>query len=154
VLEYSVSATFEKIFLVIFLSSIIGFEREIRHKGAGLRTHILVGVSAALVALTSLYLSDIYKGTNIDPSRLLHGVITGIGFLCAGTIIRAGNQISGLTTAASLWTVSCIGIAVGAGQYFAAIVFTITVVLVLLGVRYIEDFLNRSQKGGEGNGSL
>jgi len=134
----------EKIFLSIFLCGAIGFERELRHKGAGLRTHILVGVSATLVALTSFYLSDIYKESNLDPTRLLHGVITGIGFLCAGTIIRGGNQVTGLTTAASLWTVACIGIAVGAGQYTASIIFTVVVTFVLIGVRRLESFIKKT----------
>ena len=142
-MEYNLNTIMTKILLIIALSSLIGLEREIRHKGAGLRTHILVGVSSTLVALTSFYLFDIYKGSNLDPSRLMHGIITGIGFLCAGTIIRAGNQISGLTTAASLWTVACIGMAVGTGQYLASVIFTLTVTFVLIGVRQIENFLNR-----------
>lgn len=143
-IETSLTILTQKIFLSIGLCGIIGLERELRHKGAGLRTHILVGVSATLVALTSFYLSDIYKDSNLDPSRLLHGVITGIGFLCAGTIIRGGNQVSGLTTAASLWTVACIGIAVGAGQYTASIIFTFVVTFVLIGVRRLETFLKKT----------
>lgn len=143
-IETSLTILTQKIFLSIGLCGIIGLERELRHKGAGLRTHILVGVSATLVALTSFYLSDIYKDSNLDPSRLLHGVITGIGFLCAGTIIRGGNQVSGLTTAASLWTVACIGIAVGAGQYTASIIFTVVVTFVLIGVRRLETFLKKT----------
>jgi putative Mg2+ transporter-C (MgtC) family protein len=143
-IETSLTILTQKIFLSIGLCGIIGLERELRHKGAGLRTHILVGVSATLVALTSFYLSDIFKDSNLDPSRLLHGVITGIGFLCAGTIIRGGNQVSGLTTAASLWTVACIGIAVGAGQYTASIIFTVVVTFVLIGVRRLETFLKKT----------
>lgn len=143
-IETSLTILTQKIFLSICLCGIIGLERELRNKGAGLRTHILVGVSATLVALTSFYLSDIYKDSNLDPSRLLHGVITGIGFLCAGTIIRGGNQVSGLTTAASLWTVACIGIAVGAGQYTASIIFTFVVTFVLIGVRRLETFLKKT----------
>ncbi len=129
---------FLKFFLATLLSALIGLERESRNKGAGLRTHILVGISSCLVVLTSFYISDIYKNTNLDPSRLLHGIITGIGFLCAGTIIRAGNQISGLTTAATVWTVACIGMAVGVGQYLTATIFTFIVFFVLIGARSIE----------------
>ncbi len=129
---------FLKLMLAVLLSGIIGFERESRNKGAGLRTHILVGISACLVVLTSFYVSDIYKDTSLDPTRLLHGIITGIGFLCAGTIIRAGNQISGLTTAATVWTVACIGMAVGAGQYLTATLFTLIVFFVLIGARSVE----------------
>ena len=133
-----------KFLLATLLTGLIGLERESRHKGAGLRTHMLVGISACLVALTSIYVSDIYRDTNLDPTRLLHGIITGIGFLCAGTIIRGGNQVSGLTTAASLWTVACIGIAVGAGQYTASIIFTFVVTFVLIGVRRLETFLKKT----------
>lgn len=136
-----------KIFLAIILCSIIGLEREIRHKGAGLRTHILVGVGSALIVLTSFHIFDIYKDiATIDPSRMITGIITGIGFLCAGTIIRGGSQVSGLTTAATLWIVSGIGIAVGAGNYTAAITVTITVFCVLMGVRSVEQKLSTISK--------
>lgn len=143
-LTSSLSILTQKFLLSIALCGVIGLERELRNKGAGLRTHILVGVSATLVTLTSFYLSGIYNTSSLDPSRLLHGVITGIGFLCAGTIIRAGNQISGLTTAASLWTAACIGIAVGSGQYAASIIFTVLVTFILIGVRTIELFLKKT----------
>jgi putative Mg2+ transporter-C (MgtC) family protein len=128
-----------KIILVIILSSLIGVEREIRDKDAGLRTHILVGVGSALLVLTSLYLFDIYKDvTIIDPTRIVAGIIQGIGFLCAGTIIRAGSNVIGLTTAATLWIVSGIGITVGSGYYLAAVIFTLVVFFVLIGVRTFE----------------
>ena len=149
-MEISLVMAVKKIILVIFLSGLIGLERECKQKGAGLRTHILVGVSAALVVLTSFYLSDIYK--SIDTSRLLHGIITGIGFLCAGTIIRGGRHISGLTTAASLWTVACIGMAVGSGLFAVSIVFTAIVTFVLIGTQNIERWINQHKEGE--NGSL
>jgi len=136
-----------KVFLTILLSSFIGFEREIRHKVAGLRTHILVGVGSALIVLTSLYLFDIYKDiTFIDPTRMITGIVTGIGFLCAGTIIRAGSTIIGLTTAATLWIVSGVGIAVGAGYYTGAVIVSIAVFLVLICVRSIEKKLGEKFK--------
>ena len=129
-----------KIFLCIFLCAIIGSEREIRHKGAGLRTHILVGVGSAMIVLTSFYIFEQYKSiTIIDPTRMITGIVTGIGFLCAGTIIRSGDsEVRGLTTAATLWVVSGIGMAVGAGHYSAAIVSTSTVFFILIGLRSIE----------------
>jgi len=128
-----------RIFLTILLSSIIGYERELRQKGAGLRTHILVGVGSALIVLTSFHVFDIYKDTTtIDPSRMIAGIVTGIGFLCAGTIIRGGSQVIGLTTAATMWIVSSIGIAVGAGHYSAAIIVTVVVFFVLISMRSIE----------------
>lgn len=129
-----------KILLSIFLSGVIGLEREVRNKMADLRTHILVGVGSTLVILTSLYLYDVFKAEapSMDPTRIMSGLITGIGFLCAGTIIKTGEHVIGLTTAATLWIVSCIGMAVGAGHYSGAIIGTVLVLLVLTLVRYIE----------------
>ncbi len=134
-----------KILLTSVLCGLIGAERGIRHKGAGLRTHILVGVGSALIVLTSFYVSDILKNSMIvDPTRMIAGIVTGIGFLCAGTIIRGNDSsdIRGLTTAASLWIVSGIGMAVGAGQYDAAIIVTIVVFIVLTFLLKLEAFLD------------
>lgn len=136
-----------KVFLAVLLSSIIGFERELRQKGAGLRTHILVGLGSTLIVLTSLHLFDIYKDvTVIDPTRMITGVVTGIGFLCAGTIIQAQSRIRGLTTAAALWIVSGVGIAIGAGHYMAAIVVSIVVFCVLVSMRSVEYKLSKKFK--------
>ncbi|MBF0521805.1 MAG: MgtC/SapB family protein [Candidatus Omnitrophica bacterium] len=138
---------FIKIVLTIFLCSVIGAEREVRSKVAGLRTHILVGVGSCLIVLTSLYLFDIYKGVVvIDPTRMIANIITGIGFLCAGTIIRSGPSVIGLTTAATLWIVSCIGISVGAGHYTAAVMVTLVVFIVLVGMRSIDSRLHQNAK--------
>jgi len=129
----------EKIVLIILLTSLIGLEREMRHKGAGLRTHILVGMGSALIVLTSFHVFDIYNDiAPVDPTRMITGIVTGIGFLCAGTIIRGGNQITGLTTAATLWIVAGIGMAVAAGLYVPAILYTLSVFFVLIGVRAFE----------------
>ena len=111
-----------KILLTVLVSTLFGLEREIRHKEAGVRTHVLVGLGSMLIVLTSMYIFDIYKNEiDIDPTRMITGIITGIGFLCAGTIIRSGENISGLTTAATLWIVSCSGISIGAGYFEATI---------------------------------
>lgn len=143
-----------KVFLSVVLSSVIGLEREIRQKGAGLRTHILVGLGSTLIVLTSLHLFDIYKDvTTIDPTRMITGIVTGIGFLCAGTIIQAESRVRGLTTAAALWIVSGVGIAVGAGHYSAAIIVSIVVFCVLISMRSVEHKLaekfkhNTSKRG-------
>jgi putative Mg2+ transporter-C (MgtC) family protein len=144
---YDIITLIKKIVLTIILCSLIGGEREIRQKGAGLRTHILVGVGSALIVLTSFHIFDIYKDvTRIDPTRMLTGIVTGIGFLCAGTIIRGGNQVTGLTTAATLWIVASLGMAVGAGLYEAAMVFTLVIFFVLIGVRNIERKLKNKLK--------
>ena len=136
-----------KVLLSVLLSSIIGFERELRQKGAGLRTHILVGLGSTLIVLTSLHLFDIYKEvTAIDPTRMIAGIITGVGFLCAGTIIQAESRIRGLTTAAALWIVSGVGIAVGAGHYMAAIIVSTVVFCVLISMRSVEYKLSKKFK--------
>ena len=139
-----------KIFLTVLLCGIIGAEREGRNKGAGIRTHILVGVGSALIVLTSFHVFDIYKDiTVVDPTRMITGVVTGIGFLCAGTIIQGGGkgfQVSGLTTAATLWIVSGIGMAVGAGHYSGAIIVSIVVFVVLVGLRSFERTLAEKVK--------
>lgn len=119
--------------LAVVLSGLIGQERENKNRPAGFRTHILVCVGATMVMLTSIYMFDKYRGiVNLDPARLGAQVISGIGFLGAGTIIREGGSVKGLTTAASLWSVACIGLAVGMGFYEGAIIGTVMIYLTLL----------------------
>jgi putative Mg2+ transporter-C (MgtC) family protein len=136
-----------KILLSVVLSGLIGFEREMKRKGAGLRTHILVGVGSTLIVLTSLHLFAIYnEATPIDPTRMIAGIVTGVGFLCAGTIIQSESRVHGLTTAAALWIVSGIGIAVGAGDYLAAAIVSIVVFGVLISMRSVEYQLAKKFK--------
>ena len=114
------------------LCGLIGVEREHVNRPAGLRTHVLVGISAALVMITSEYLfHQYYEMANMDPARLGAQVISGIGFLGAGTIVKDGFSVRGLTTAASLWAVACIGLAAGAGLYSGAILATIFIYVTL-----------------------
>lgn len=118
------------------LGGIIGFEREHVHRPAGLRTHILVCVGSALVMVTSEFIYFRYSShVNVDPARLGAQVISGIGFLGAGTIIKEGISVKGLTTAASLWAVSCVGIAVGIGFYSGAIIATVIIFLILVVIK-------------------
>ena len=129
-----------RLILSVILSGIIGLEREKRRKDAGFRTHILVGLGSTLIMLTSLYVFDIYKdSTAIDPARIASGVITGIGFLGAGAIIRSGGDVKGLTTAACLWIVAAIGLAVGSGYYFASFVTSIFTLIILLFFSRMEE---------------
>ena len=143
---------FFKIMLSAFLSGIIGAERYARHKGAGLRTHILIGVGSTLLVLTSYHVFAIYKdATTVDPTRIIAAIVTGVGFLCAGTIIRGnGSGVTGLTTAASMWVVSGIGMAIGASHYSAAAIVTFVVFWVLVGLRSTEKRLNKFLKIKEG----
>jgi putative Mg2+ transporter-C (MgtC) family protein len=126
-----------RVALAAALGGAIGAERELRERGAGLRTHLLVSVGSALFTLVSAYgFTDFQfstpKGIVFDPTRIAAQIVTGIGFLGAGAIIRQGLSIRGLTTAATLWIVAAIGLAAGAGFYSAAIVTT-AIVLVALG---------------------
>lgn len=120
--------TLFKLILIVFLSGIVGYERESWNKPAGFRTHVLVGISAVLVMICGDYL---YNKTGADPTRIPAQLLSGIGFLGAGTILRDGFNVKGLTTAAGLLAVTCVGLAVGAGYYLGAIIATAVVYAVL-----------------------
>lgn len=125
--------------LAVLFSGFIGYEREHSHRPAGFRTHILVAVGSTLVMSTSFFLSEIYPEMKIDVTRMAAQVVSGIGFLGAGTIIRDGFNVKGLTTAASLWAVSCIGLAIGARFYIGAFIATIVIYLTLNVFKKITD---------------
>lgn len=132
-----------RLLMATLLSGLIGFEREARGRTAGFRTHILVCLGATLIMLTSIYIFEAYKSVaSMDPARIAAQVVTGIGFLGAGTIIRSGASVRGLTTAASLWAVAGIGLAVGVGFYFGAIVTTILVFVTLEVFSKMEEALD------------
>jgi putative Mg2+ transporter-C (MgtC) family protein len=137
-----------RLFLSVILSGLIGAERQFHRRTAGLRTHILVSLGSCLIMLTSLYIFDIYKNeVALDPARIAAGVITGIGFLGAGAIIRdTSESVKGLTTAASLWVVAGLGLAVGCGFYIASVFTTILALVVLLLLRYAEQIIFEEQK--------
>ena len=118
-----------RLLLAAALGSIIGYQRERAGKPAGLRTHVLICVGAALFTVASLY----GFGAVADPARVAAGIVAGIGFLGAGAIIhREGGLVAGLTTAATIWAVAAIGLAAGAGLYLASAVTTILTSIVLL----------------------
>lgn len=122
-----------RLLMSVLLSSIIGLDRESINKPAGLRTHVLVSVASTLVMLLSLYLSQINSSGYYYSDRLASQVISGVGFLGAGTIMRRDKGIvTGLTTAASLWAVAAIGLAVGAGFYVGATLTTVLVIITLI----------------------
>jgi len=139
-----------RLVLSALLSGLIGLERQMHKCTAGLRTHILVSLGSCLIMLTSLYVFDIYKDkAPLDPARIAAGVITGIGFLGAGAIIRERAEVKGLTTAASLWVVAAIGLAVGCGFFKAAIYSAILALVILFILRYIEGLIFFEDKIGE-----
>lgn len=122
-----------RLVLAAVLSGIVGFEREFHGRAAGFRTHILLCVGTTLIMLASMHMFDVYMGmTTVDPARLAAGVVTGIGFLGAGTIMRYKASVRGLTTAASLWVVTGIGLAVGSGLIWGAIMTTLLAVVTLM----------------------
>jgi len=112
------------------LGGAIGFERELRERQAGLRTHLVVSVGAALFTLVSAYAFRNF-GTRVDPTRISAQIVSGIGFLGAGAIIRQGLSVRGLTTAATLWLVAAIGMASGAGYYDGALIATLGALITL-----------------------
>ncbi len=132
--------TFLRLIIAFVLGSVIGFERERKGGSAGLRTHILVCTGSALIMLVSLYIFELHGGSDsVDPGRIAAGVVTGIGFLGAGTIIRSREGIKGLTTAASIWISSAIGLAVGCGYISAALIVTLIAYLSLSFLKKLED---------------
>jgi putative Mg2+ transporter-C (MgtC) family protein len=130
-----------RLVLAAALGSVIGFERERMNWSAGLRTHMLVCVGSALIMLVSAFgFADVLGQKNVvlDPSRIAAQVVSGIGFLGAGAILMRGEVVRGLTTAASLWSVAGVGLAVGGGMYTAAIGATIIILIILAGIKPLE----------------
>jgi len=121
--EITISVIAFRLSLSFILSGIIGFERERNQQPAGFRTHILIGIGSTLIMLLSLYVPISLKNTiSSDPTRIAAQVVTGIGFLGAGAILKMGVSIKGLTTAATIWVMSAIGLTIGAGLYIAALI--------------------------------
>ena len=130
-----------RLVLAAALGSVIGFERERLSWAAGLRTHMLVCVGSTLIMIVSAFgFADVPGNQHVvlDPSRIAAQVVSGIGFLGAGSILLRGEIIRGLTTAASLWSVAAIGLAVGGGLYTASIAATIIILIILAGIKPIE----------------
>ncbi len=113
----------------VFFGALVGLEREITRKPAGLRTHVLVSMGACLFTIASFYMAP--NTSNIDYSRIAAGIVTGIGFIGAGSIIATRGQVRGVTTAASLWITAAIGLMVGMGNYVLSFVAAVLSFLVL-----------------------
>ena len=142
-----------RLVLAAALGSVIGFERERLSWAAGLRTHMLVCVGSTLIMIVSAFgFADVLGSSEhivLDPSRIAAQVVSGIGFLGAGSIMLRGEIIRGLTTAASLWVVAAVGLAVGGGMYVAAIAATAIVLAILAGLKPIEKrFFAARQRWG------
>lgn len=124
----------------MFIGVIIGTEREYTHRPAGMRTHMLVALGACAVMITSQAMFCQYRvyGATPDPARLSAQVITGVGFLGAGTIMKEGPSIKGLTTAASVWAVACLGVAAGGGYYAIALIGTVCILVTLVIFEWLQ----------------
>jgi putative Mg2+ transporter-C (MgtC) family protein len=138
------------ILAAVLAGGLIGYEREYRGRAAGVRTHILVCLTSTLLMLAAVYQVEWMRGTpedviRIDPVRMAHGILTGIGFLCAGVIFREGFSVRGLTTAASLWITASLGILYGISLHGLAIAGTAATLLVLAGLRLVEARLPRQR---------
>ena len=132
--------------MAVIFGGIIGYGRERERRPAGLRTHILVSIGATLAMITNIYMCKIYNGYT-DPTRLGAQVISGIGFLGAGTIIVTGkNKVRGLTTAAGLWACACMGLAIGAGFYSGAIIGCLFISAVTVALANIDKKINRNSR--------
>lgn len=122
------------------LGAVIGFEREFHRQPAGFRTHSLVALGAALFTIVGAYAFD---GPGADPTRIAAQVVSGIGFIGAGTILQYRGHIRGLTTAASLWSVAAIGMAAGAGLILLAVVGTVLILIILAILNRVEGLARR-----------
>ena len=134
----------------LIAGAVIGFEREYRARPAGLRTHMLVSLASALLMLAAVHQVRWMSDTpgdilRIDPVRMAHGILTGVGFLCGGVIFREGFSVHGLTTAASLWTTSALGVLFGMGVWSLAIGGTIVTLAILGLFRMVDTWLPQQQ---------
>ncbi len=128
-----------RLLVSLLLGGAIGWERESKRQTAGLRTHVMICMGATLFMITSIYIPQTFRGfPNGDPGRLAAQVVSGVGFLGAGAIFRIGSNVKGLTTAATIWVVAAIGLAVGAGEYIGALTGTSFILFVLTGLGKVE----------------
>ena len=126
------------------LGGLVGLEREIHGSDAGLRTHILVSVGSALMMIVSILMSQAFPGS--DPARISAQVVSGIGFLGAGSILRSTGSVRGLTTAASIWAIAGIGLAIGAGFYSSGLIASVLIPVTLWLLRSVEKALKLKER--------
>lgn len=127
-----------RLFLAIICGGVIGWERELKAKTAGLRTHVLLCLGSALAMLLAIFFAT-NKQFGVDVTRIAAGVLQGVGLLCVAAVLRYKESVAGLSTSASLWTVAAVGLAIGAGFYSAAIITTVFCLLILTIFANIEQ---------------
>lgn len=145
----NIFAIFMRLACAMLIGLVIGMEREYTHRPAGMRTHILVSLGACAVMITGqlIFAQYLPYGAASDPARLSAQVISGVGFLGAGTILREGANVKGLTTAASLWAVACLGIAAGGGYYAVALIGALFVLATLTILELLQKVLVNPHAG-------
>ena len=138
-MESELMTIFGRMFLAVLAGGLIGLERSFHGRAAGFRTHTLVCTASAMLVLVSeFYISGLKEGLNADPLRTIQGIVTGIGFLGAGVILKEGASIRGLTTAASIWMTAAIGIVIGGGHHTLAFLAAAITIIALVGFRWLE----------------
>lgn len=146
--EVTTTSAIFKLMLSLLLGGIVGFERKRKGQVAGARTFALISMGATLAMIISIYIPQVYLGLkNGDPGRVAAQVITGVGFLGAGAIIQTKGSIRGLTTAAGIWMVAALGLAVGVGLYVIAIISTILILFTLVSLEQYERRTNLDREG-------
>ncbi len=159
-MELTIKDIIIRILMALIIGGLIGYERELKNRAAGFRTHILVCLGATIVSLLQIEIGNqaiaiiasnekLYEVIKVDYGRLGAQVITGVGFIGAGAIIHNRGNIKGLTTAATLWVVACLGLAIGMGGYYISIFSTIIIFITLVFLKRIEDkfiFKNKLEK--------
>jgi putative Mg2+ transporter-C (MgtC) family protein len=138
-----------RVFMAVIVGALIGLDRELRNKPAGLRTHILISLAAALFTLITFELHQQFTGEDgtktADPVRIIEAVTAGVAFLAAGAIIQSRGNVHGLTTGANMWLAGALGVASGAGYYFLATIGTVFALIVLVVLAKLEKRLNKSR---------
>jgi putative Mg2+ transporter-C (MgtC) family protein len=136
------------------LGTLVGIERQSGGKPAGLRTHVLVCLGSTMFVLTARHAWQSIGGPNLDPTRVIHGVVTGVGFLGAGAILQHRGNVFGLTTAASVWMVAAIGVAIGVHAYVLGVMGAVLALIVLEGFRWAERKMIPDNSGGRPSDDL
>ena len=147
---------FLRLLAAVLAGAVVGFDRELRNKPAGLRTHILISLAAALFTLITFELHHTVVGNNAsttaDPIRIIEAVTAGVAFLAAGAIIQSRGNVRGLTTGANMWLAGALGVACGAGDYTLAVFGTLFAVIVLVVLGRLEQRLARERTSDEDAG--
>jgi putative Mg2+ transporter-C (MgtC) family protein len=139
--EVTTETVLFRLLLSFIAGALIGIERESHRQPAGIKTHILICIGSTLLMLLSIYIPQTYKNfQNGDPGRIAAQVVSGIGFIGAGAILRMGINVRGLTTAASIWAIAAVGLAIGAGMYLPALFVVALILIVLIVVEQLEKY--------------